>query len=57
MELNTALFARAGRSGYVLKPDLLRRKGLEKDKDTLSRVAPFILNLEVSFSWRSLIFL
>ena len=47
MELNTAMFARAGRSGYVLKPELLRRKGGEKDKESLGRTAKFSLSLDV----------
>lgn len=50
MELNTAMFARAGRSGYVLKPELLRKKGLEKDKESLSRLSQFVLELEVSLT-------
>lgn len=41
------MFARAGRSGYVLKPELLRKKGLEKDKESLNRVSQYILELEV----------
>lgn len=48
MQLNTAMFARAGRSGYVLKPALLRKKGGEKDKEALIRVASFVLDIEVS---------
>ncbi|KAM0751272.1 PLC-like phosphodiesterase [Meredithblackwellia eburnea MCA 4105] len=47
MDLNTAMFARAGRSGYVLKPEILRRKGNEKDKEALARTAKFSLALEV----------
>lgn len=47
MELNRAMFARAGRSGYVLKPEILRRKGPEKDKDALVRIAHYILEIEV----------
>lgn len=47
MELNMAMFTRAGRSGYVLKPELLRRKGGEKDKESLGRTANFLLDLEV----------
>ena len=42
------MFARAGRMGYVLKPELLRRKGLEKDKDSLVRSIHQILDIEVS---------
>lgn len=55
MELNMAMFARAGRSGYVLKPEILRKKGLEKDKDALVRLTRYTLNIEVSafaFSFR-----
>ncbi|KAK4702929.1 hypothetical protein P7C70_g3286, partial [Phenoliferia sp. Uapishka_3] len=47
MELNTAMFARAGRSGYILKPDILRRKGGEKDKESLGRRTQFNLHLEI----------
>lgn len=47
MQLNAAMFARAGRSGYVLKPELLRRKGPEKDKESLVKTANFALELEV----------
>ncbi|KAL8291858.1 hypothetical protein RQP46_002116 [Phenoliferia psychrophenolica] len=47
MELNMAMFARAGRAGYVLKPELLRRKGGEKDKESLGRTANFSLKLEI----------
>lgn len=42
------MFARVGRSGYVLKPELLRKKGTEKDKAALSRSEKFLLELEVS---------
>lgn len=48
MELNMAMFARAGRSGYVLKPEILRRKGIEKDKDALVRVSHYTFEIEVS---------
>lgn len=47
MALNTAMFARAGRTGYVLKPELLRQKGTEKDKDTLNKTAEYVLKLQV----------
>ncbi|GAA6010969.1 hypothetical protein JCM11491_005887 [Sporobolomyces phaffii] len=47
MELNSAMFARAGRSGYVLKPDLLRKKGLEKDKVAMLRSENYVLDVEV----------
>ena len=54
MELNMAMFARAGRSGYVLKPEILRRKGLEKDKDALVRVSDYSLEIEVRCVFLSL---
>lgn len=41
------MFARASRSGYVLKPELLRRKGAEKDKSALIRSEKYVLELEV----------
>ncbi|KAK4046979.1 hypothetical protein OIO90_006371 [Microbotryomycetes sp. JL221] len=47
MELNTAMFARSGRSGYVLKPELLRKKGFEKDKTALIKSEKFRLELEI----------
>ncbi|GAA6059835.1 hypothetical protein JCM10212_003747 [Sporobolomyces blumeae] len=47
MELNSAMFARAGRSGYVLKPDLLRKKGVEKDKVAMLRSGKYTLELEI----------
>lgn len=47
MELNAAMFARASRSGYVLKPELLRKKGAEKDKSALIRSEPYVFELEV----------
>lgn len=50
MELNSAMFARAGRSGYVLKPDLLRKKGLEKDKVAMLRSEKYTLEVEVCLS-------
>ncbi len=54
MEFNMAMFARAGRSGYVLKPEILRRKGLEKDKDALVRVSDYSLEIEVRCVFLSL---
>lgn len=42
------MFARANRSGYVLKPDLLRKKGLEKDKVAMVRSEKYVLEVEVS---------
>ncbi|GAA5902903.1 hypothetical protein JCM5296_006327 [Sporobolomyces johnsonii] len=47
MELNSAMFARAGRSGYVLKPEFLRKKGLEKDKVAMLRSERYRLEVEV----------
>ncbi|GAA5938629.1 phosphatidylinositol phospholipase C [Sporobolomyces koalae] len=47
MELNSAMFARAGRSGYVLKPDLLRKKGIEKDKVAMLRSEKYNIEVEV----------
>ena len=47
-ELNAAFFQRNGRSGYVLKPGLLRaKKAEEKDKEALARVEKYILMVEV----------
>ncbi|KDE02325.1 hypothetical protein MVLG_07108 [Microbotryum lychnidis-dioicae p1A1 Lamole] len=47
MELNLAMFSRAGRVGYVLKPELLRKKGGEKDKTALIRSERYTLQVEV----------
>ncbi|GAA6016812.1 hypothetical protein JCM10207_003260 [Rhodosporidiobolus poonsookiae] len=47
MELNSAMFARANRSGYVLKPEYLRQKGPEKDKVAALRSERYRLELEV----------
>lgn len=47
MAMNAAMFARAGRGGYVLKPERLRRKGGEKDKETWRRGRRYELYLEV----------
>ena len=47
MELNAAMFARAGRCGYVLKPEYLRKKGAEKDKVAALRSTRYRLELEV----------
>ncbi|GAA5862371.1 hypothetical protein JCM3774_002495 [Rhodotorula dairenensis] len=47
MELNAAMFARAGRCGYVLKPEYLRKKGAEKDKVAALRTTRYRLELEV----------
>jgi len=47
MELNSAMFSRAGRSGYILKPDLLRKKGLEKDKVAMLRSEKYKIEVEV----------
>lgn len=47
-ELNTAMFQRNGRSGYVLKPELLRAKRSdEKDKEALARVEKYVLSVEI----------
>lgn len=50
MELNSAMFSRAGRSGYILKPDLLRKKGLEKDKVAMLRSEKYKIEVEVSLN-------
>ncbi|SCZ95335.1 BZ3500_MvSof-1268-A1-R1_Chr11-2g03440 [Microbotryum saponariae] len=47
MELNLAMFSRAGRIGYVLKPELLRKKGGEKDKTALIRSERYTLQVVV----------
>ncbi|POY76340.1 hypothetical protein BMF94_0536 [Rhodotorula taiwanensis] len=47
MELNSAMFARADRCGYVLKPEYLRRKGAEKDKVAALRSRAYQLEIEV----------
>jgi len=47
MELNSAMFARAARCGYVLKPDFLRKKGAEKDKVASLRSEKYCLEIEV----------
>ncbi|BGP57478.1 hypothetical protein JCM8202v2_005122 [Rhodotorula sphaerocarpa] len=47
MELNSAMFARAGRCGYVLKPEYLRKKGAEKDKIAALRSVAYTLEVEV----------
>ncbi|BGP42650.1 hypothetical protein JCM10449v2_006662 [Rhodotorula kratochvilovae] len=47
MELNSAMFARAGRCGYVLKPEFLRKKGVEKDKVASLRSEKYRLELEI----------
>jgi len=41
------MFSRAGRSGYILKPDLLRKKGLEKDKVAMLRSEKYKIEVEV----------
>lgn len=51
------MFSRAGRSGYVLKPELLRKKGAEKDKESLVKVARYVLELEVRHPRRSIVLL
>lgn len=47
MELNSAMFARAGRCGYILKPEFLRKKGAEKDKVAALRSQKYRLEVEV----------
>ena len=49
-EINTAQFARNGRCGYVLKPEVLRHKGLGKDKEVLDRVTRYELEIKVDLS-------
>lgn len=44
------MFARAGRCGYVLKPDFLRKKGEEKDKIAALRSEKYGLEVEVGVS-------
>ena len=47
-EFNTALFQRNGRTGYVLKPELLRlKRSGEKDKEALARVERYTLMVEI----------
>ncbi|GAA94008.1 uncharacterized protein L969DRAFT_92944 [Mixia osmundae IAM 14324] len=46
-EVNAAFFSTNGTCGYILKPDILRRKGLEKDKDALVRVDTYRLRLVI----------
>ncbi|GAA6033235.1 hypothetical protein JCM8097_003009 [Rhodosporidiobolus ruineniae] len=47
MELNAAMFSRANRLGYVLKPEYLRQKGPEKDKIAALRSEKYRLEVEV----------
>jgi phosphatidylinositol phospholipase C delta len=47
MELNSAMFSRANRLGYVLKPEYLRQKGPEKDKVAALRSEKYRLDIEV----------
>ena len=47
LELNTAMFERGGRSGYVLKPEILRKKGAERDKDSLTRTRRHRVELNI----------
>ncbi|GAA5853659.1 hypothetical protein JCM8547_007400 [Rhodosporidiobolus lusitaniae] len=47
MELNSAMFSRANRVGYVLKPEYLRQKGPEKDKVAALRSEKYRLDLEI----------
>jgi hypothetical protein len=48
-EINAALFTLNGRTGYVLKPEVLRVKGQEKDKETLAKTTKYVLDITVSF--------
>lgn len=45
--MNMAMFARGGGTGYLLKPDILRRKGAVKDKEALGMLASYALDVEV----------
>lgn len=48
LEINSSFFQRNGRSGYVLKPELLRMKRSEqKDKEALAKVEKYVLMIEV----------
>jgi phosphatidylinositol phospholipase C delta len=47
-EINAAMFQRNGRSGYVLKPDVLRTKGMIKDKELLAQPHKYVLHVTVS---------
>lgn len=48
--MNMAMFEQNGGCGFVLKPDLLRRKDpLTKDKDLLAAPVRFELTVEVCF--------
>lgn len=48
LELNSALFQRNGRCGYVLKPDVLREKRADaKDKEILAQTEKYVLICEV----------
>jgi hypothetical protein len=44
------LFTLNGRTGYVLKPDVLRVKGPEKDKEMLAKATKYILDITVGDS-------
>ena len=47
-EINAALFQRNSRSGYILKPEILRKKrSLEKDKEILGREERYILVIDI----------
>lgn len=47
-EINAAFFQRNGRSGYILKPDILRlKRDEEKDKEALKKIEKFQLNIEI----------
>lgn len=48
LEINTAFFQRNGRSGYILKPDILRiKRDEEKDKESLKRIEKYRLDIEI----------
>lgn len=47
-EINSAFFQRNGRSGYVLKPEILRiKRDEEKDKEVLKKIEKYILTIEI----------
>lgn len=47
-EINAAFFQRNGRSGYILKPDILRiKRDEEKDKESLSKNEKYVLEIEM----------
>lgn len=47
-EINAAFFNRNGRSGYILKPDILRlKRDEEKDKEALKKIEKYVLHIEI----------